>query len=67
MSEGFVCDRCGDTHAGSPHTTITIGEGIPRSRAGDYTLHEPGGVDTEKIHDVCNDCKDAFEEWWENE
>lgn len=63
MAEAFACDRCGAVFPGSPHGTITAGDGIARSRPEDGQYKAPEGVSTHQIHDVCKDCLDSFDGW----
>lgn len=68
MAEGYECDRCGNVYAGSPHTMITVGDGVSRSRMGDEnSLTVPSDTVPDETFDVCPTCRAAFEDWWDLE
>ena len=67
MSEGYLCDRCGSTHAGSPDTMLLLGDGRPRYRRGpsrkaEY-VHE-GELIGDVEFDLCQACRNDLKEWW---
>ena len=67
MSEAYECDRCGGLNSGTPHTLLTIGDGLTRAGPQDggfREMHE-GKEMADTYYDVCPGCRSAFEEWWE--
>lgn len=70
MGEGYECDRCGSLHSGSPHTNLTLNDGIPRERVrGLHPTERAEGIpgqDIDESYDLCPGCRSKFEEWWED-
>lgn len=64
MSEGSVCDRCGQTHPGRPYATFRIGQGIPRSRRGEPQEMREGTELWSEEPDLCRACVNDLRAWY---
>lgn len=68
MPEGYECHRCGSLHSGSPHSAITIGDGIPRARVRGVRHEQASGLPVDSydtVYDICPGCRASFEEWFD--
>lgn len=68
MAEAYECDRCGDLHAGSPDTLLTVSNGQGRSRVGtpgEDEYHPPSTEMPDFVEDLCPECRESLEEWFE--
>lgn len=66
MSEASQCDRCSRLTEGSPHSSLMLADGVPRTSSFERgrKLHREGEPVFDTHLDMCQSCRNDLMEWW---